>query len=251
MSSRSIDIYEQRLNKVRQAAITSDISKRILDQSLHADVVHLFWIYYNILGVYMTEPVEDWINRAGDATIALGFKEAGVELKKHARHEAGHQRMMQRDHEALIQYWNETHAEKITLNNFPVEPLPTIVQEYIDLHEDNINGPSPYGQIAIQYEIESLAPILGPKQIAYTREKCGEEVLQRLSFICDHVEIDVAHTEFNYQVLKAFLDQHPQTLDALITAGELASDIYLRFFDYCMSEAKKIHKALIKESVPA
>jgi hypothetical protein len=247
----AIDLYERTLKPYRQASIQSEIANRILDVSLHSDVVHLFWIYYNVLGVYMTEPVEDWINRAGDATIAMGFEACGKELKKHARHEAGHQRMMQRDHEALIQYWNRNHDVAIDLNSFSIDPLPGIVKEYIDLHENNIKSASPYGQIAIQYEIESLAPILGPKQIQFTRDKCGDEVLKRLSFICDHVEIDIAHTEFNYLVLKDFLEQHPETLDPLIQTGKEASTIYLRFFDDCMQKAKALYSKLQEQSVPA
>lgn len=247
----AIDVYERTLMPYRQAAINSDIAKRILDTSLEPEVVHLFWTYYNVLGVYMTEPVEDWINRAGDATINLGFEEVGKELKKHARHEAGHQRMMQKDYESLINYWNHNHERKINLTDFPVSPLPMVVREYIDLHEKNINGPTPYGQIAIQYEIESLAPILGPKQIAYTREMCGQAVLDRLSFICDHVEIDVAHTEFNYQLLKEFLEEYPKALDSVMETGIAASTIYLRFFDYCMAQAKKIHKKIVADPIPA
>ena len=247
MSSRCIDIYEEHLRKARDLAINSDIAERILDSTLAPDVVHLFWIYYNVLGVYMTEPVEDWITRAGNRSISLGYEDLGKDLLKHARHEAGHQRMMQRDYQALIDYWNNSHDIKISIDNFSVIPLPAIVQKYVDLHEDNINGNTPYGQIAIQYEIESLAPILGPKQIEYTRAKCGEEVLRRLSFICDHVEIDVAHTEFNYKVLAKFLDDFPETLTPLIETGEQASVIYLKFFDHCMQQAKALHAKLCAE----
>ena len=246
-SDAAIEIYERTLTPYRQASINSDLAKRILDESLSSDVIHLFWIYYNILGVYMTEPVEDWINRAGDATIAMGLEEAGRELKKHARHEAGHQTMMQKDYEKLIDLWNKKHEQKITLNQFSVSPLPEIVKEYIDLHEDNINSPAPYCQIAIQYEIESLAPVLGPKQIEYTRNKCGDEVLKCLSFICDHVEIDVAHTEYNYGVLKTFLLKNPEGLEPLMETGKQASIIYLKFFDYCMQQAKLLYGALQKE----
>ena len=249
--SSTVDVYEQKLTPARQAAINSDIADRILDPNLESDIVHLFWIYYNVLGVYMTEPVEDWINRAGEATINIGLESAGKELKKHARHEAGHQTMMQRDYTALIDYWNSNHERKISLNDFPVNPLPKIVQDYVDLHEDNINGKTPYCQIAIQYEIESLAPILGPKQIEYTRQKCGEEVLNRLSFVCDHVEIDVAHTEFNYHLLKDFLADHPEALEPLINTGKKATLIYLKFFDHCMQQAKTLYSAMQEELEPA
>ncbi|GAB1257469.1 hypothetical protein [Aurantivibrio plasticivorans] len=246
-----IDTYENALQPVRDQALNSDIAERILDYSLDRDTVHLFWIFYNVLGVNMTEPVEDWICRAGEASIAKGYEILGKDLLKHARHEAGHQKMMQRDYANLIDLWNATHDEKISLSHFDGNTRPRVVREYEDIHEENIVGPTPYCQVAIQYEIESLAPILGPKLIQYTRDICGEDVLSKLSFITDHVEIDIAHTEFNKQVLSKFLKDFPETIEPLIEVGTESSTIYMRFFDYCMQQAKDLKTSLMKEPEPA
>ena len=44
-------------------------------------------------------------------------------------------------------------------------------------------------------------------------------MLDELSFLTGHVELDVGHTKFNRRQLAAFLDERPFALDALVAAG--------------------------------
>ena len=61
----------------------------------------------------MTQPVEEWIRRAGVKCQKIGLSSLGKALIKHARHEAGHHRFMIADLWTLVDAWNDSHKVKI------------------------------------------------------------------------------------------------------------------------------------------
>ena len=77
---------------------------RLNEFALEACLINL-----NALGVGMTEPVEQWIRRAGKRGGELGLPDLAKALDGHARQEADHHLPMQEDLRRLIDRSNQTH----------------------------------------------------------------------------------------------------------------------------------------------
>jgi hypothetical protein len=198
----------------------------------------LFLIYFCALGVAMTEPVEDWIRRAGQRCEQLGLLDLGKFLQTHAKHEAGHHLMMIEDTRALVGHWNATRTPTLDADKILGRPLTSGVLMYRQLHEDTIAGDAPFGQIAIEYEIEKLSVQFGPPLIQKCVAILGPSIVQGLSFIKEHMEIDVAHTRFNKQHLGEILASRPEFLMPLVQAGEKALIAYKAFIADVLHLAK-------------
>src|SRR6476659_9926591 len=69
-----------------------------------------FLIFFSAFGVGMTEPVPDWIQRAGERTSELGHVELGRALSARARREAGHHELMIRDLHRLTAFYAENYG---------------------------------------------------------------------------------------------------------------------------------------------
>lgn len=201
--------------------------------------VMFFWLTFSSNGVHMTEPVENWIRRAGNKCKILGYQELGEKLCKHAVHEADHQLMMIEDTKNLVNKWNEKYSSKLNADVLLSQKPSDIVIQYQKLHEDYIESESPYCQIAIEYEIESLSAHYLAEILNHAFAVLGEtEIKHCLSFLDDHVKIDVAHTKYNRAAISQFLEAHPKALNNLIEAGKKALRIYGGFLSYCHREAK-------------
>lgn len=185
-----------------------------------------FWLNFCSKGVGMTEPVESWIKRAGEKCIELGFTDLGADLKRHATHEADHHLLMIDDTRNLAKRWNQFYSPTLTSENLISSSFPDSVKDYRQLHENCIASNSPYGQIAIEYEIENLTATYGTQVIQHTANILGENIIECLSFLVDHARLDIGHTEFNRKVLTKFVDANPHTLPELIHYGIQAVEIY-------------------------
>ena len=197
----------------------------------------LFWIYFSANGVGMTESVEDWIRRAGNRCKAMGYSELGEQLCKHAIHEADHHLMMIEDTKRLVARWNQLYTPTLEAETILNAPFNKTVIAYQDLHEDTIHSNHPYGQITIEYEIENLSVVYGPAILKHTLEILGKDIENALSFVDEHVRVDVAHTKYNRKALNSFVMEHPETLPELIRAGKLALSAYWGFLHHCYQQA--------------
>src|SRR5207244_2835133 len=192
-----------------------------------------FMINFCSLGVSMTEPVESWIYRAGARCLEIGLEELGRRLQAHARHEAGHHELMIRDTRALVENWNRHHAEQLDADGLLARPPSRGAVRYRRLHENVIAGPEPFSQMAIEYEIEMLSVKFGPRVLEQCARVLGGTVLDNLSFLTEHVELDVGHTRFNAATLNQLLAAHPQYLAPLVAAGCEALAAYADFLEDC------------------
>jgi len=201
-------------------------------------VADLFLIHFSSRGVGMTEPVEDWIRRAGENTCKLGYEELGSGLIRHAEHEAGHHELMINDTRSLVIRWKASHDTKLDSEAFLSQPLTHNVLRYRELHEEYIRGASPYCQIAIEYEIERISVAYGALFFAGIVQLVGSDVLSCLSFIREHISLDVGHTNYNMRLMGQFLEKAPAALEPLVAAGARALDIYASHLEDCMQSAK-------------
>ncbi|MGD9527605.1 hypothetical protein [Pseudonocardia sp.] len=234
--------YERALTPVRAGHDARRSVRRLTDPATPADVLLAFWIHHCALGVAMTEPVEGWIRRAGRAVTRAGDAWLGRALDAHASAEADHHLLMLADLDRLVARWNATHSPLDTaelLGRPPTEP----VRRYRGLHEDVIAGPAPHAQLAIENEIELLSVRIGPGLVETVGAVLGPEVVAELSFLTDHVELDVGHAHFNRRQLGRLLDARPDLLAPLVTAGTAALAAYGDYLDACLDCAERLASA--------
>ena len=147
--------------------------------------------------------------------------------------------MMIADAKQLMNIWNSRYSAVLNPDTILNRPLPDAVLNYQDLHEDYINSDSPYCQIAIEYEIESLSANNGTQILEHTFNVLGQEIETSLSFLVDHAKIDVAHTQYNRKAISAFINAFPHTVDNLKNSGILSLNIYGDFLMECYQKSKE------------
>jgi hypothetical protein len=234
------EAYESALAPARQRFAENPKFRAVVAGAVDPALLELFLVHFTALGVAMTEPVDGWIRRAGERCKAIGLDELGVALVTHAKHEAGHHLMMIEDTKKLASRWNARHAQPgqqidpDVLLRLPATPG---VRRYRELHEAVIASDAPYGQLAIEYEIEMLSIVHGKALIANCAALLGPEILQGLSFLEEHVEVDAGHTKFNAAQLGRLLTAHPAFLASLVEAGSGALAAYAMFLDDCADAA--------------
>ena len=233
-------LYETKIYEARKRFSNAPALSVILDPDVNPQVLEAFLVYYKSLGVYMTEPVESWIDRAGEACKAKGMEAIGKSLCSHAKHEAGHEQMMIRDTKVLVARWNSKYEPKLDVQQLLEQPKTQGVLDYIKLHEDVIASETPFCQLAIELEIEGLSVRVIPGLIEQCKKVLGEDIVKGLSFLEDHMAIDVSHTHFNEKQLNIFLSEYPESLDTLVDAGSKALDAFAASWNDCVELAQAL-----------
>jgi len=234
----SLESYNRLLARARERfeqspglnAIRANTDPRFLES---------FLVYFCAIGAKMTEPVEDWIRRAASRTADMGHSELAAALTRHAQAESGHHLMMIADLRSLANHWNARHTPVIDADDLlDRAPGPGAIR-YCEVHERNITGNTPFAQIAIEYEIEQLPLRYGSFFVARCLEVFGPSILPSLSFVTSHIELDVGHTRFNERELARLIDEFPESLAALVSAGSAALDAYAQFLSDCVNLAQQ------------
>jgi len=236
-ASVSLEHYNQLMAQARERfeasrglnAIRSSNSPRFLEA---------FLLYFSAIGAQMTEPVESWIRRAAERCSVLGLQELAEALARHARAEAGHHLMMIADLRSLATHWNSRYRPLVDADEL-LRLTPSYgASQYCLVHEENIAGNTPFAQIAIEYEIEQLPLRYGLLFVGRCLEMFGPEILPSLSFVTEHIDLDIGHTHFNAQQLSKLIDLRPESLPTLIAAGSAALDAYAQFLTDCVQLAE-------------
>jgi len=234
----AVDAYDRLLAPARERFSTS-VGVQAIQANRDPAFMEAFLAHFCALGSRMTEPVDRWINVAADRCVDLGLSELAHGLHCHARAEAGHHLMMIDDVNALAARWNARYAPKVDAKTLLDQPPSPGVLQYCALHEANMDGDTPYAQLAIEHEIELLPLRHGALFIERCVEVLGPDILGCLSFVTDHVVLDAAHSEFNARMLDRLLDRMPESLPALAAAGGAALDAYAQFLADCARLAKR------------
>jgi hypothetical protein len=66
----------------------------------------------------------------------------------------------------------------------------------------------------------------------------GPDILHSLSFVTEHIDLDIGHTKFNARELAKLIDRIPESLPAQVAAGSAALDAYAQFLDDCVELAE-------------
>ncbi|MCA8979080.1 MAG: hypothetical protein KDC14_03555 [Planctomycetes bacterium] len=233
-------LYTPKLEEARARVRADETLAAIIDETADPRDVMGFLIQFSALGVFMTDKVEDWIRRAGERCTQLGHTALGRALVMHAKHEAGHHHMMIEDLNKLIPRWNEAYAPPLDASALLAQTPTSAMQRYVDIHEDTIASEQPYGQIAIEYEIEKMSTVLGPVLMNACARALGREVIEQMSFIEEHAALDVGHTAMNEVELDKFLAKHPEQAQRLAEIGAEALGIYLDFLGDCVRMGRSL-----------
>jgi hypothetical protein len=201
-------------------------------------LLEAFLLYFCAIGAQMTEPVESWIRRAASRCAALGLSDLAEALARHAQAEAGHHLMMIADLRSLVDYWNTRHTPPVDADELLRQAPNYGASRYCLVHEENIAGDTPYAQVAIEYEIEQLPLRYGRLFLARSMEIFGPQILPSLSFVTEHIDLDIGHTHFNAQQLSKLIDLVPDSLPSLVAAGSAALDAYAQFLTDCVELAE-------------
>ena len=233
-----IDRYVPAVTPARSLLESHPVPRTLLSPNIRPRQLGRFLIEYCARAVHLTEPVADWIRRAGAATRKAGFATLGDQLEQHAKHEEGHHLMLIEDTRSLGAWWNarEEH-DFVDVEALLDEPPTTAAVAYINLHEETITSAEPYAQVAIELEIEGLSVRFGTPLVEQIHRVLGPGVMKRLSFIEEHVEVDVGHTALNEKMMTRLLRQHPHTIEVMADTGRRALEIYVSFLEECYRRA--------------
>ncbi len=235
---RVSDCYQPLVEEARQAYVSTDTYQQATNPNADPEFLDRFLIEFCALGVHMTEPVDRWIRGAGQRCRELGLSELGEALERHAEHEAGHHLMMINDTRTLVELWNRSGRQPLDADELLARPPSPGSKRYIDLHERTIASDAPWGQLAIEYEIERLSVVAGPPLMQNVAAVCGEDRIDALSFLTDHIALDQAHTVFNRKQLNQLLAERPDAAESLGAAGSAALDVHGAFLADCAVAAR-------------
>jgi hypothetical protein len=236
-AGHSLDKYDRLLAPARERFDMS-VGINAIRSTNDPRMLEAFLLYFCAIGAQMTEPVEMWIRRAAARCAFLGFSGLAEALTRHARAEAGHHLMMIADLRSLADHWNSRYKPLVDVDELMHLAPSHGASRYCLVHEENIGGETPYAQIAIEYEIEQLPLRYGELFVARCLEIFGPEILSSLSFVTEHIDLDIGHTKFNAEELAKVLDQIPESLPALAAAGSAALDAYAQFLSDCVELAE-------------
>jgi hypothetical protein len=85
-----------------------------------------------------------------------------------------------------------------------------------------------------------LSITLGTALLGQIRRLIRPQILDSLTFLTHHVELDEGHTRFNRRQLTEFLSRHPDTAAVMARAGSRALDAYGFFLDDCHRHSRSL-----------
>ncbi|WP_062355110.1 iron-containing redox enzyme family protein [Herbidospora yilanensis] len=246
MSSK-LNEYEAALQESREQFRTDPVVFPLFAPDVDDRLFARWMLRWSAHGIHMTHDVERWIAGAGEACGNLGMDKLAKALKAHSRAEAGHDTMMVDDVIAISDWWLRTYGEPVDGEGLLAAPALASAGFYARLHEQVITGPTPFAQLAIEYEIERLSVTIGP-DLMTTCERVFGANTSCYSFLAEHVELDAGHTAFNQRQLGGILDERPEELTTMVETGRAALASYAAFMAECAQLAKG---DLEPEPVPA
>ncbi|AKT38543.1 hypothetical protein [Chondromyces crocatus] len=225
--------YEPHTRAARHLLDTHPDIVKLLDPAVLPSVLERFLIEWMARSPYMTEPVDGWIRRTGERCIEQGLAHLGKSLITHAKSEVGHDQMTIDDARALVEHWNTRHTPPLEANTLMAQAPLDSMKAYRTLHDEVIEGPHPAGQISIERELGHVAVHFGPRLLGQVQRVLGAEVAERLTFIAEHVVVDLGHTRLNEKMLEEAITHAPEHASTYADAGAEALRIYIQFLSDC------------------
>ena len=135
--------YEPAIQEARKAFAKSKGVRAVFGGELKPKEALTFLLNFSSMGVEMTRPVDHWIRTAGKRCVDLGYGKLGKALCDHAKHEAGHHKMMVSDTHFLVDRWNQDGFDPLDARVLLARPMTEAVRQYAILHEEVIASDAP------------------------------------------------------------------------------------------------------------
>ncbi len=234
LGSESLNEYNKNVQSHRVKFLFSEENQFFTGET-DCRRLQAFLLVWTGLSIEMTKGVEDWIRRAGQKcqSLSVGLDNIGGKLLKHSVHEANHDKMLVDDLEYLVKSWNEKFKGSLTSEMVRSIGNSTGTQEYVALHENVINGPKPFCQAAIEFEIERLSVYCAPWWVQNVLASLGAEYSSGMSFLEEHILLDGGHTRFNSILIQECLTV-TKDLESLVTTAKAALSAYNKFLSDCI-----------------
>jgi hypothetical protein len=247
-----LNLYERHLLAVRQEIHHHPTARILLDSAIEPDVLERFLIEWTSRAVHITRPVTDWIGRAAQRCLDMGLTSVGELLTGQTRHQEGDHLLFVEDARALVERWNRRFRPILDADALLARPPTAGMFGYIDLHERNITGPTPFAQVSIEYELEALFVNLLPPLRHNLERVLGKEVVHGLSFLDGHLELDFGHTAHLRRMLETLMQALPLADEALAAAGAAALRSYLQCLSECLDVARtqRPHATIDTQNIP-
>jgi hypothetical protein len=234
--------YQRRCEPARKEFSVRKVVREICTENIDPKLLKLFMIHWSALSAGLTEPIPNYLQRAGQRCEEKGLKEMAEFFYEHEEEEEGHDNWATEDVKKLVEAWNREEPNfQLDSKELLNEKMSPAVKRYHQLHEHVIEGNSPWDELAIDVEIELISTTYGPLLLKNWIDCMGQDSLPSISFLHEHVRADVGHTETNFEVVHKLLAQHPEYTDTLVkTAGD-ALNSYADFLDDALNYAKKVY----------
>ncbi len=241
-ANRPRSAYELHMLPARKAFRENPVMREMLSLAVNPELVELFVIHFNALSTGMVEPIAHYVRQAGKNSETLGFSDIGPYFEKHSNEENGHDHWAASDTYKAVANWNKRKKSPVLCAQTLLEArYAPSVMEYHKLHEEVINGSTPFAILAIATEIELITTKYGPKMLLQCFLKLGLRRTRQLSYVSNHVKVDWLHTEENMHTIDWLLAAHPEHANPMIETGKRALETYTGFLRECMAMTRKTY----------
>ncbi len=236
--------YNDGVKDARKQFADSPVLKKLFNPFLDARFLELFLIHFCAVKTGFVEPVAEYIREAGERSQKLGYEEMRDFFHHHADEEVGHDKWAIEDTHKLVDHWNKRRTPALNAQDLLDKRFTPAVRRYHELHLNVIRGNAPYGELAIDVEIERISVKFGPKMLLFCMAKVGPKITTNLTFVKKHVMADQGHDKTNFSTIEEFLMKRPETLPALVDVGKKAIEAYHGFLADCFRLAEEKMAAL-------
>lgn len=234
--------YQKGAELVRQKFASKEIVKELFERQVNPKLLKLFMIHWNALNAGLTEPIPMYLKRAGERCQNMGLGFMADFFYEHEHEEDGHEDWAIDDVKELVSLWNkEEPNHKLDAKNLLAKKISPTVKRYHELHEQIIEGGSPWAELAIDVEIELIATTYGPVLVRKWIDCMGQESLSKVSFLDKHVSADVGHTKTNFQIVDRFISEHPESVNVLLKTASDVLNIYADYLEEAMAYAREVY----------
>jgi hypothetical protein len=242
--------YQKRCELLRQEFASRPVVKEIWEEEVDPTLLKLFMIHWCALSAGLTEPIPVYLKRAGDGCQNLGLREMADFFYEHEGEEDGHENWAIEDVENLVAVWNQGESRfPLDAKELLANKMSPAVKRYHQLHEQVIEGDSPWAELAIGVEIELISTTYGPTLIKKWVASMGQDSLPNISFLHKHVVADVEHTETNFEIIDKLVSEHPEYTDILVETAANALNSYADFLEDAMTYTKEAYARMSKVTI--
>jgi hypothetical protein len=232
------ELYEPHVLPARARIPTDEVMHRLTAPDLESHVVERFFIQYHALGVYMAEPLEGWLRRAGQRCLQQGLDTLGKGLLAHARQESHQREQLVEDTRLLVRRWNLRRPRPLRSERLLTQYPTDTMRAWRAAVEGALGHELPGAGLVPLYEWTQLTQTVGPHLMALVSRVLGREALEGLGYLREHSQVDTARAHTQARLMEELVRTMPENTPALAELGTEALGLGLHFLEDCLQSAE-------------